>query len=217
MAYSIPERFSIDNSSLPQQLRHWGIAILCLLRERPMHPYEMRRIMKIRHKDDRLDLKPGSLYNAVSWLTEKGFIEAVKTDRKGRRPQRTTYSILPAGQSRLADWIGEMLCEVRREVSSFSVGLDHLVHLSPKQAIERLKGRCDALDVEISRLGTSLQDLINRVGRINLVEVEYDLALFRAQREWLGRLIEDLRSGRLQWNTEQILEAVRTATKSACV
>ncbi|HEV8543442.1 MAG TPA: PadR family transcriptional regulator, partial [Verrucomicrobiae bacterium] len=66
-----------------------------------MHPYEMRKVMRERHKDDRLVLKPGSLYNAVTWLLEEKLIEEGASSRAGRRPQRTTYHILRAGEIEL--------------------------------------------------------------------------------------------------------------------
>ena len=33
-----------------------------------MHPYEMQRLIRERHKDDVLDLKRGSLYHAIDRL-----------------------------------------------------------------------------------------------------------------------------------------------------
>ena len=46
----------------------WALTVLCLLREAPMHPYEMQRLIRERKKDDFLDLKRGSLYNSIARL-----------------------------------------------------------------------------------------------------------------------------------------------------
>ena len=37
----------------------WSLSVLALLRERPMHPYELQRQMHLRHTDERLGLKRG--------------------------------------------------------------------------------------------------------------------------------------------------------------
>lgn len=198
------------------QRRHWSLAVLCLLRERPMHPYEMRRLMKLRHKDDRLVLKPGSLYNAVTWLLDQKLIEQGASSRAGRRPQRTTYHILPAGERELKRWIAGMITEVRTEASSFTVALDHLVHLTPAAALQGIEARCVSLRATIDSLAATVETVGARVGRILVIEVEFDLAMFRAQLAWLEELAGQLREGRLQWNLSQILKTARsTAGKTA--
>src|SRR5213082_2812156 len=83
----------------------WELAVLSLLRERPMHPYEILRLLKERHKDDVLVLKRGSLYNAIRRLEGAQFIEALETTRNGRRPERTTYRLTEAGERGLTDWL----------------------------------------------------------------------------------------------------------------
>ena len=193
--------------------QHWALAVLCLLREQPMHPYEMRRLMKVRHKDERLVLKPGSLYNAVALLLEQGLVEAVETSRQGRRPNRTIYRITAAGKARVAGWIDQMLGEIRRDVTSFSVALDHLVHLTPAEAATALERRRGALTATIAEMESTIAMLTSRISRINLIEVEHDLVLCRAQRDWLEKIVAELRGGDLRWNLQEILVAVRRAAR----
>ena len=75
----------------------WALTVLCLLREGPLHPYEMQRLIHQRHKDKLLDLRRGSLYHAVAQLQRAGLIESVETRRAGRRPERTVYRLTRAG------------------------------------------------------------------------------------------------------------------------
>jgi DNA-binding PadR family transcriptional regulator len=180
-----------------------------------MHPYEMRKVMRERHKDDRLVLKPGSLYNAVTWLLEEKLIEEGASSRAGRRPQRTTYHILRAGEIELKRWIAQMLAELRNEPSSFSVALDHLVHLTPAAALGGIENRCAALRTTIDNVATIVKSVGARVGRINVIEVEFDLAMFRAQLGWLEELTAQLRDGRFTWDTAQILKDARAYARSS--
>ena len=193
--------------SNPRQ--HWALAILCLLRERPMHPYEMRRLTALRHKDERLELKPGSLYNAAEWLAKQALIAVSGSGRQGQRPKRTTYRITPAGEAILGTWLTEMLARPQRDASSFSVALDHLLYISPPAADSALERRRAALTGTIADMKAAIKTLRPRIGRINLIEVEHDLALARAELGWIGTVLDDLRRGRLQWNTEEILKTVR--------
>lgn len=198
-----------DPVSSPRQ--HWALVVLCLLREQPMHPYEMRRLMKLRHKDERLVLKPGSLYNAVTSLVKNGLVEMSETNRQGRRPHRTVYRITTAGKAQLARWIDQMLGEIRRDVSAFSVALDHLVHLTPAEAAIALERRQTALAATITSMEATLAVLTPRISRINVIEIEHDIVLCRAQHDWLGKVVAELRDGTLRWNLRQILADVRRA------
>ena len=74
-----------------------------------MHPYEMQRLLRERHKDELLVLKPGSLYHAISRLLRSQLIEAGETTRNGRRPERTTYRITPEGDAELIRWLRQMI------------------------------------------------------------------------------------------------------------
>src|SRR5947208_14048596 len=74
-----------------------GIAVLELLHEKPMHPYEMAQLMRERYVNTRVNVKAGSLYHTVERLQRSGFIEVVDTQRDGRRPERTVYGMTQTG------------------------------------------------------------------------------------------------------------------------
>jgi DNA-binding PadR family transcriptional regulator len=64
----------------------WALAILSLLFERDMHPYEIRRKVRQRGKGEFVDLRPGSLYRTIERLQRSGLVEPVETTRAGRFP-----------------------------------------------------------------------------------------------------------------------------------
>src|SRR5262245_49974675 len=99
----------------PPQRKHWALAVLALLRERDMHPYQMRRLLRERHKDERLALKPGSLYHTIGWLEQNSWVERVGNSREGNRPERTTYRITEAGEAALLQSLRELLANPVRE------------------------------------------------------------------------------------------------------
>ena len=66
----------------------WSLTLLVFLRLKPMHPYELRSVIQITHKDDFLQLKAGSLYNAIDRLLKAGLIQVLETTRAGRRPDQ---------------------------------------------------------------------------------------------------------------------------------
>jgi DNA-binding PadR family transcriptional regulator len=183
----------------PNYRNLWALTVLCLLRERPMHPYEMQRLIRQRKNDNFLDLKRGSLYHAIERLQRAGLIEPVATSREGRRPERTTYRLTEAGEREVFAWLRELLANPARDSTQFFAGLSFLVHLSPQDALEQLEGRAGLLESEIASTDAALASVSTQVGRLFLVEAEYALAMRRAELAWVRALAEDIRSGRLTW------------------
>src|SRR6266700_3691399 len=119
----------------------WALTVLCLLRERPMHPYEMQRLIRQRHKDAFLDLKRGSLYHAIERLQRAGLIDPVETSREGRRPERTIYRLTDLGEREVLDWLRELLAQPARETSQFVAAVSFLAQLTPEDARDQLSER----------------------------------------------------------------------------
>src|ERR1700730_9700563 len=75
-----------------------ALAVMTLLMERPMHPYEMKLKMKERAHAEVSRLKGGWIYDTVVRLEDGGFIKSQETSREGRRPERTVYGITEMGR-----------------------------------------------------------------------------------------------------------------------
>jgi DNA-binding PadR family transcriptional regulator len=183
----------------------WDLTILCLLRIRPMHPYEMQRLIHEWHKDDYLDLKRGSLYHAIERLRRAGWIEALEKGRQGRRPERTVYRLTESGAHGTLDWLCELLAKPLREPTQFFAALSFLPHLSPDNVLDRLRERVGLLEAEVAHLTEVLNMMVPRIGRLVLVEVEYARAMRQAEAAWVKSLMDDLRSGALHWDPERII------------
>lgn len=196
----------------PAHQNLWELAVLAFLAEKPMHPYEMQRLLAERHKDELLILKRGSLYHAINRLLDLVLIEPQGTGRTGKRPVRTTYGITPAGRAALLEWIHEMISVPLQESSEFMAALSFLVHLTPKDAIPDLKQRVRWLEQNIVELDSSIASLTPRITRINLIESEYLSALRKAEVAWIKNLVNELQTGKLTWDLKAILrdaEAVK--------
>ncbi|MDQ3833383.1 MAG: PadR family transcriptional regulator [Actinomycetota bacterium] len=75
-----------------------ALAVMALLYERPMHPYEMVSLMRERGKHESIRLRYSSLYSVVETLQREGLIVARETQREGRRPERTVYGLTDSGR-----------------------------------------------------------------------------------------------------------------------
>jgi DNA-binding PadR family transcriptional regulator len=184
----------------------WALTILSLLFERDMHPYEVRRLVRERGKDEFTDLRPGSMYRTIERLERAGLVEPMETMREGRFPERTVYRITGRGREELQDWMREMLSTPEKDFPQFVLATSVLPILEADDARLQLEGRIVRLESEIAALQTSMRRLEGVLPRLFQLESECALALRRAELGWVTALVEDMRTGRLAWTHEQIRE-----------
>jgi len=185
-----------------------ALAVLELLAERPMHPYEMKQTMHERGQERAIPLKQASIYDTVERLTRTGFIEPMETNREGRRPERTIYRLTLSGADELDSWLRQLLEQPNREYPRFGAALMFLGALRRKEeAIKVFERRATALEVEIAGVDTMQRSLPPELPRLFAIEDEYAQAMRRAELDWLRRTIGELKDGSLEW--PQILEHVR--------
>ena len=180
-----------------------ALTVLAFLTERPMHPYDVQRVIRQRHKDYAIE-RPRALYRAFERLARDELIEPVETSREGRRPERTVYQITEEGR---AEFQHRLLQLIERQVVEdpvFGVAVGFLGYLEPGSVLEALQDRFASLEGEIAGLDAALPAMRTSLPRLVLLAHEYKRALRRAERDWVLKLIEEIRSGKLNWDLESL-------------
>ena len=176
-----------------------ALAVMALLYERPMHPYEMVTLMRERGKHESVRLRYSSLYSVVSALEREGLIVARETVRDGRRPERTIYGITGAGREEFLTWLRELLREPVKEYTQFAAGLSFLPGLPPEEAVALLEERVRRLEEETGEMRSRLDSAAEQFNlpRLFLVESEHELMLREAELGWVRVLVEEIEAGEL--------------------
>ncbi len=177
-----------------------ALAVLNLLAEREMHPYEMRRLMLERGHEHIIKFRGGILYHTVERLQAGGLVEPTERSREGRYPERTVYRLTERGADELQQWMRELLGSPAAEYPWFPAALAFLPAIDRESAIDFLFRRTIALEAQIGAEEGALR-ATDAMGlrRIHVVESEYVLAMKRAELSWVRSLIDDLRTGALPW------------------
>jgi DNA-binding PadR family transcriptional regulator len=178
-----------------------ALAVLALLDESPMHPYEMDLVMRSRGLTEGIKLRRSSLYTVIASLQRSGLIEPVETQREGRRPERTVYAITAAGRAKFAGWHRELLRTPAKEYPQFMAGLTFLAHLRPDETVALLEERARALATMVDDWRERLKVARERMGvpRLFLIEAEYAIAMGDAELAWIRTTIRDIQDGTLTW------------------
>jgi DNA-binding PadR family transcriptional regulator len=199
-----------------------ALAVLVLLYERPMHPYEMATTLRERRKESSLRLNYGSLYTVIEQLLRGQFIAVREVLREGKRPEKTIYQLTPAGETELLDWMRELVSSPVKEYPQFEAALSLLPVLPPDEVATLLEIRMGLLQKTLE--GFEEDDRLCRemnLPRLFSLESEYAKALTLAECEFTKNLLADIRrdAGGLRsgWTKlrKALLESKKTATRTA--
>ena len=176
-----------------------ALAVLSLLKEHPMHPYEMSVLMRQRGHDANIKSSRGSIYTVVEALERDGLVEAREPSREGRRPERTVYSITPAGSELFDDWLRDLLANPNKEYPQFTAALMLVAHIGKDEIIEILQDRMDQIADRLHADRNARNQLSGLLPRIFVIEGEYDEAMRAAEIDWLRKTIAEIKDGGYPW------------------
>jgi DNA-binding PadR family transcriptional regulator len=166
------------------------LAILGLLKERPMHGYQLsRELSDARGPFWRVSF--GSLYPSLRRLERDGAVESTPSEAKGRR--RTVYRITPTGEDLFLQLLQGSPQESQAEDARFRVRLAFFRYLPPEVRIRLLERRRTLLQERLAALTEALRapgtrdDYQHALMEHARVATESDIA-------WLSGLIQAERS-----------------------
>jgi DNA-binding PadR family transcriptional regulator len=160
----------------------------------------MQHLLRERHVGAVVKLRGGSLYDAIDRLTKAGLIEPAGRDRSGARPERTIYTITPAGREQLNHVVRTHVGVVAEEFPAFAAGLAHVLHLDQDEAVRLLSERRRTLITQAEETGAALLEA-QRTGvpRLMLLETEYTQLLRHAEITWLDEVTRAIEDGEMPW------------------
>lgn len=182
-----------------------ALAVLVLLFEKPLHPYEMAATLKQRGKEQSIKLRYGSLYTVIGQLQREAFIEPTGTEREGGRPERTLYRLTGAGEAEMNSWLRSLVSEPVKEYPQFEAALSLLPALPPREAQTLLTERLNRLKEREKQIQAQIDGAVAiDLPALFLIESEYALALLRAERTYVKSLIHNIATAELggleQWH-----------------
>ena len=192
-----------------------ALAILRLLHERPMHPYEMHQLVRDRGTDFVIKVRAGSLYHAVERLATLSLIAPVETGREGRRPERTVYAITDAGRDEFMDNLRDLVRSPAEEFPVFAAALEMLATIEPAAARRLLMQRTFTLEAQVAGAEQVVGALAKSgLDRIDIVETEYAQHMLRAELTWVRNLIDDIDAGAIAWSPTRHTPSIRACAEA---
>ncbi|HEX2308130.1 MAG TPA: PadR family transcriptional regulator, partial [Jatrophihabitantaceae bacterium] len=82
--------------------------VLAMLAKEPSHGYELRARLRQALGPLGEALNPGQIYVTLTRLEKAGLVTSDRSEGLADRPDRKVYMLTPAGQQRVAEWLGEV-------------------------------------------------------------------------------------------------------------
>ncbi|MFC3577192.1 helix-turn-helix transcriptional regulator [Streptomyces yaanensis] len=182
-----------------------ALAVMVLLTEKPMHPYEIAQTLRRRGKDASLKINYGSLYTVVQNLEKHGFVEVSEVQRQGNRPERTLYGITDTGREEATEWLSDLLAVPALEFPIFEAALSLMGLLHPDEVVRLLEERLDTLEVRAASARGGMEKLHETLPRLFLIESEFKLHMIEAEAAWVRDFLGELKAGTFpgvkEWRT----------------
>jgi DNA-binding PadR family transcriptional regulator len=155
----------------------------------------MATTLRERRKESSIKLNYGSLYTIIEQLLREKLIAIRETLKEGKRPEKTVYELAPAGETKMIDWMRELVSSPVKEFPQFEAALSLLPALPPEEVIDLLAIRIGLLEKTIE--ARAEEDLIlkeMKLPRLFSLESEYDKAITLAEYKFSKDLLSDIKS-----------------------
>lgn len=174
------------------------LAVLGLLLERNMHPYEITLVMKDRKMDQVMKLQMGSLYYAVDKMAQDELIEAVEVIRSTDRPDKTIYQITSKGKVVFEQLILQQIRKNEPVFHPLYIALALSRHVDQEKLEKQLKERILEVEHEVNLAYQIYEEHIPTVNRsvLHVMYGRYEHCL--TELRWLKRLYADVLARKLK-------------------
>lgn len=181
----------------------------------PANGYQLRRELLSWQVQEWANVNPGSIYSMLATLTKQGLVERSELTLSPGAAPVAVYQTTELGNSELERMVGAGLTTVHQfERTEFYAAASLMVTLFERQPIiamleqriENLRGFNVSLDSAAEKIEADASSPPH-VARL----VDYESSLNRAEIEWLGSFIDDIRSGEMTFLTEPDMERWKPA------
>ncbi|KPB03403.1 PadR family transcriptional regulator [Bacillus sp. CHD6a] len=171
------------------------LVILGLLMEGDKHPYEIQQVMHERNMEQYIKMAKGSLYYAVEQLLNKKLIKVKQVVTDQTRPDKTIYSITPAGKEAFQQLLKKQLQAesthyhpMYTALAFIHLGDEKLIRTALSERISHTKMQLEMLERVYKQFGVHAPK-----GSQAIMENAHQLC--QVEFKWLQGLLKDAEDG----------------------
>jgi DNA-binding PadR family transcriptional regulator len=168
------------------------LVLLALLRDKPLHGYELKHIIE-EHMGDWTNIAFGSIYFALNKLKTGGFVERAGEEKVGNRPSRRVYKITDKGKKEFLSLLRESWRTYEREYHSLDIALAFSDALPKAEVAGYMTQRINLIEKIIQHIEEHGREQTSRpeVPKIARAIFSHSAHHFKAELAWLKETLAD--------------------------
>lgn len=171
------------------------IVVLGLLKERPMHGYQIKHQIEERHLDRWVHVSLPSIYNTLNRLENKELIGS-RREKVGKMPERIIYHITPKGETAFSRLVERALVNGKLPESTFWLGVAFLQGLERRKVEKCLLTRLKLLRNQLVHMRADLQLLDDERQHHLVCLLRSGASHIKLEVEYLEDLLKHLKKGK---------------------
>lgn len=170
-------------------------ALLGLLCEKPMHPYEIEKTIEARSMREWTEISMSSVYKTLRALERQGLVKTELRLSKANRAQKVA-TVTPAGREAMRQKVMALLSHLQKPLWPVDIALSNLGLLTPKEAETCLEKYIADTNKTIECYQALRGYLEEHCPLQNIQLAERPLHLLAAEAQWAGEFLQKLRQKR---------------------
>lgn len=139
------------------------MALGVLSQHGPQHGHQVRRLAELTNVGEWGGVSVGALYRELRAMESEGLVKAIRTEKVGRRPERTVYEITPEGHLELVTLREQAVRPVHLGSDPLGVALTFAAGATDREEMRAmLRTRRDMVAVTAARIADDLARLLAR-------------------------------------------------------
>ncbi len=172
------------------------LAILGLLLNKPIHGYELKRIIE-ENMGDWTNIAFGSIYFALNKLNEEGLVEQISQEKVGNRPSRSIYKVTEKGKNEFLTLLREIWQKYEREFYSLDIALAFSNYISVREIKGYIQNRIDKIEDILKYIENHKQEQLvkKEVPKMAKAVFSHSEHHLKAELDWLKEVLDNLMKG----------------------
>ncbi len=177
-----------------------GTLILGIIKERPVNPYELTKLLEIIKIKEWFPVAASSVYATIKTLHMNGYITG-EAMREGNMPEKTIYSITEEGRRVFEQSIKALLSAGGLDSVAFNIGTIMMCHLEKKDVLELLESRIMKIHKERDAVKAQHENFVStgEIPDYALISLKHNTYLYDAELKTTLELIDELQKDP-RWN-----------------
>jgi DNA-binding PadR family transcriptional regulator len=177
-------------------LSYSSALVLGIIAEKPINPYEMKKLLEKISIRKWMPIAASSLYATIRTLSGASLIDC-EAAKDGNMPEKKVYSINDAGRKSLHDTISSFLSSTDLDGKKLRIAMLMICHLTKAEAIEAAQKKIKKLEnaeIMLKRIFTSFESSMS-VPYTAILTMKHEYNLVQAEltttKELLANILGD--------------------------